>query len=215
MWGTLVTERCKATNKAFFSQFEELVEQFIPSDPTWKGWVKMALHQPFFEVIPVARELISKTKRIASKGVQQSTSTIAPRRPKPMKTSERPLPKVKDDTNRSTILASPYTDEPEVMATGERSKTPPHVARINGSGSPPHGHTLDRDRARVTSMFRRSTISHSRRTSGGGDNVSAFPWCSLRYSYLEQSIASLISSAHNIANNTSRTIRSHPDNTAA
>lgn len=25
------------------SQFEELVDQFIPSDMTWKGWVKMAL----------------------------------------------------------------------------------------------------------------------------------------------------------------------------
>ena len=174
----------------------------------------MALHQPFFEVIPVARELISKTKRIASKGVQQSTSTITPRRPKPMKTSERPLPKVKDDTDRSNILASPYTDEPEAMAPGERSKTPPHVARINGSGSPTQGHTLDRDRARVTSKFRRSTISHSRRTSGG-DNVSAFPCYSLGYSYLEQSIASLISSAHNIANNTSRTIRSHPNDTVA
>ena len=172
----------------------------------------MALHQPFFEVIPVARELISKTKRIASKSVQQSANTIAPRRPKPMKTSERPLPKVKDDTNRPNILANPYTDEPEAMTTGERSKTPPHVARINGSGSPTHGHTHDRDRARVTSMFRRSTISHQRRTSG--ENVRAFPCCSLRYSYLEQSIASLISSAHNIANNTSRTIHPRPDNTA-
>lgn len=25
------------------AQFEELVDQFIPSDMTWKGWVKMAL----------------------------------------------------------------------------------------------------------------------------------------------------------------------------
>lgn len=43
-------------------QFEELVDQFIPSDPSWKGWVKMALHQPLIPVLPVARELFAKTK---------------------------------------------------------------------------------------------------------------------------------------------------------
>ena len=129
----------------------------------------MALHQPFFEVIPVARELISKTKRIASKGVQQSTNTITPRRPKPMKTSERLLPKSKDDSGRSTILTNPYTDEPETMAPEERPKVPRQISRINGSGSS----SIDRDRVRVTSMFRRSTASHSRRM-GSGDNVSTF-----------------------------------------
>ncbi|KAF8826840.1 hypothetical protein HHX47_DHR5000618 [Lentinula edodes] len=47
--------------------FEELVNQFIPSDMSWKGWVKMAFQQPLVPVLPVARELISKTKWIASK----------------------------------------------------------------------------------------------------------------------------------------------------
>jgi len=42
--------------------FEELVGQFVPSDPSWRGWVKMALHQPLLPVLPVAREIISKTK---------------------------------------------------------------------------------------------------------------------------------------------------------
>lgn len=153
-----------------FSQFEELVEQFIPSDPTWKGWVKMALHQPFFEVIPVARELISKTKRIAAKSVQQSASTITPHRPKPMKTSERPLPKTKDDPGPSNILANPFTDEPETMSPEERPKIPSQITR---NGGPIHRNSHDRDRPRVTSMFRRSTTSHSRGTSNG-DNVSAF-----------------------------------------
>ncbi|KAG6857080.1 hypothetical protein H0H87_009641 [Tephrocybe sp. NHM501043] len=46
--------------------FEELVNQFIPSDTSWRGWVKIALHQPLFPVLPVARELISKTKWIPS-----------------------------------------------------------------------------------------------------------------------------------------------------
>ncbi|KAI0081718.1 hypothetical protein K474DRAFT_1133165 [Panus rudis PR-1116 ss-1] len=42
--------------------FEELVDQFIPSGRNWKGWVKMAFNQPLVPVLPVARELISKTK---------------------------------------------------------------------------------------------------------------------------------------------------------
>ncbi|TFK43439.1 golgi-body localization protein domain-containing protein [Crucibulum laeve] len=46
--------------------FEELVNQFIPSNMSWTGWVKMAFHQPLLPVLPVARELISKTKWTAS-----------------------------------------------------------------------------------------------------------------------------------------------------
>jgi len=154
-------------------QFEELVEQFIPSDPTWKGWVKMALHQPFFEVIPVARELISKTKRIASKSVQQSTHTITPRRQKPTKTSERSLPKTKGDSGGSTVLSTPLTDEPEAMSPVERPKIPPQIAGHHRSGSSTRRDSSDRDRVKVTSMFRRKTMTHSRNTSS--DKVSAFP----------------------------------------
>lgn len=118
----------------------------------------MALHQPFFEVIPVARELISKTKRIASKGVQQSTSTITPRRLKSTKKSERPPLKSKGDSDRSNILAGPYADEPEAM-------DPLPVAGSDGSGSQIHSGSLDRDQARVTSMFRRNTLLPPRRMS--------------------------------------------------
>jgi hypothetical protein len=141
-------------------QFEELVEQFIPSDPTWKGWVKMALHQPFFEVIPVARELISKTKRIASKGVQQSTSTITPRRLKTIKAPERHPTKPQDNSDRKNILPGPYADEPETMS-------PPQADETDGSeNNPTNSGSFDRDRAGVTSLFRRNTLSHSRKTSG-------------------------------------------------
>ncbi|KAF8974465.1 golgi-body localization protein domain-containing protein [Flammula alnicola] len=45
--------------------FEELVNQFIPSNMNWRGWVKMAFHQPLVPVLPVARELLSKTKWIS------------------------------------------------------------------------------------------------------------------------------------------------------
>ncbi|PPQ99072.1 hypothetical protein CVT24_003632 [Panaeolus cyanescens] len=47
--------------------FEELVQQFIPSNKNWTGWVKMAFHQPLVPVLPVAKELLSKTKWTASK----------------------------------------------------------------------------------------------------------------------------------------------------
>jgi hypothetical protein len=43
-------------------KFEELVDQFIPSNMTWRGWLKMALQQPLVPVFPVARELLLKTK---------------------------------------------------------------------------------------------------------------------------------------------------------
>ncbi|KAI6047410.1 golgi-body localization protein domain-containing protein [Pisolithus marmoratus] len=58
--------------------FEELVDQFIPSDLTWKGWVRMALQQPLIPVLPVARELFSKTKLIASKGTTRLDSRSSP-----------------------------------------------------------------------------------------------------------------------------------------
>jgi len=119
----------------------------------------------------VARELISKTKRIASKGVQQSASTITPGRQKPMKTSERPGPKAKDDSDQSNILASPFSEEPEIMTLGERPNVPLQITRINGSGSTIHSSSFDRDRGRVTSMFRRSTTLHSRKMSSA-DSVS-------------------------------------------
>ncbi|TFK23245.1 hypothetical protein FA15DRAFT_705606 [Coprinopsis marcescibilis] len=50
--------------------FEELVNQFIPSNMGWKGWIKMAFHQPLLPVLPVAKELLSKTKWTASKNPQ-------------------------------------------------------------------------------------------------------------------------------------------------
>lgn len=50
-----------------WKQFEELVNQFIPSDMGWRGWAKMVFHQPLIPVLPVARELISKTKWTSSK----------------------------------------------------------------------------------------------------------------------------------------------------
>ncbi|KAJ3799089.1 golgi-body localization protein domain-containing protein [Lentinula aff. detonsa] len=60
--------------------FEELVNQFIPSDMSWKGWVKMAFQQPLVPVLPVARELISKTKWIASKSTAAVIEHTSPQK---------------------------------------------------------------------------------------------------------------------------------------
>lgn len=48
------------------SSFEELVNQFIPSNMNWRGWMKMVFHQPLIPVLPVAKEILSKTKLIGS-----------------------------------------------------------------------------------------------------------------------------------------------------
>ncbi|KAJ6515787.1 golgi-body localization protein domain-containing protein [Mycena sanguinolenta] len=103
--------------------FEELVDQFIPSDMSWKGWVKMAFHQPLVPVLPVARELISKTKWIANKSGQDLTSS-----PKPRKTityaeddgaesdrssSSRWHRRKRGDTVQSTVTGAAVTAEPE------------------------------------------------------------------------------------------------------
>ncbi|KAL5508278.1 FMP27 [Sanghuangporus vaninii] len=63
------------------SSFEELAEQFIPSDMSWRGWMRMALHQPLVPVLPVAREIISKTKWKAgkSKASRQTRKIVKPR----------------------------------------------------------------------------------------------------------------------------------------
>ncbi|KAF8195786.1 golgi-body localization protein domain-containing protein [Mycena galopus ATCC 62051] len=103
--------------------FEELVDQFIPSDMSWKGWLKMAFHQPLVPVLPVARELISKTKWIANNKSGQDLSSL----PKTRKT----LTNAEDDdeSDRSShsrwgrrkrgdivlpaLPGAPFTPEPE------------------------------------------------------------------------------------------------------
>ncbi|KAF9464454.1 golgi-body localization protein domain-containing protein [Collybia nuda] len=83
--------------------FEELVNQFIPSDMSWRGWVKMAFHQPLLPVLPVARELISKTKWIASSS--KAPSQVDAKGPPPK------LPRAKvlsvDDNSKLELVHKP------------------------------------------------------------------------------------------------------------
>ncbi|KAG1892357.1 golgi-body localization protein domain-containing protein, partial [Suillus subluteus] len=135
--------------------FEELVDQFIPSDLTWKGWVKIALHQPLVPVFPVARELFSKTKLTASKSVSQ----LDPRPPrkilklKPKRTDTnstaapaRPGTSSSCGANPSRFVGMSLTDEPTDMDESTPAPTVPDISRPSS-------------RARLLSVFSRSRRS--------------------------------------------------------
>jgi len=94
--------------------FEELVNQFIPSDMSWRGWVKMAFQQPLLPVLPVARELISKTKWMSSsKGVLQ----IAAGGPPPKLPRAKVL-SVDDDSRLELVRASRNTRKKSSKSPG-------------------------------------------------------------------------------------------------
>jgi len=128
------------------------VDQFIPSDMGWKGWVKMAFHQPLVPVLPVARELLSKTKWIASKGaahledqtghrlLRSPTAKIA----RDPLDSEPPQQRSRKDTlSNSYFSPAKLTNEPmeieNVVADSERK---PHTTK---------------PRSRMMSLFRPSS----------------------------------------------------------
>ncbi|KAG1752693.1 golgi-body localization protein domain-containing protein [Suillus paluster] len=147
--------------------FEELVEQFIPSDLTWKGWVKIALHQPLVPVFPVARELFSKTKLTASKNVSQ----LDPRPPrkilklKPKRTDTnsaapptRPRRSSSSGTNPSRFIGMSLTDEPTVMDELTLSPTVPDINRPSS-------------RARLLSVFNRGRRSLDNTPNSGRQSV--------------------------------------------
>jgi hypothetical protein len=96
---------------------EELVEQFIPSDPSWKGWVKMALHQPLIPVLPVARELFTKTKWIARKGGQhlEFNESSAPE----LEATRRVPTRTSQSTKRSKSSSRPTTANGMKHSTSE------------------------------------------------------------------------------------------------
>lgn len=154
--------------------FEELVSQFIPSNMSWTGWLKMAFHQPLVPVFPVARELIAKTKFIPSSSKhapsddtptlgpaptrpsnrlkaisarQVSTPTLLTKESRWKKASGRKLPET------TTTPFTPYfTDEPESLDDDGTPTQPTRLASRN----------------RMMSLFSRS--SSSRTGSGKSDS---------------------------------------------
>ncbi|KAI6134945.1 hypothetical protein EV401DRAFT_867980 [Pisolithus croceorrhizus] len=141
--------------------FEELVDQFIPSDLTWKGWVRMAFQQPLIPVLPVARELFSKTKLIASKGAtrqdSRSSSNVNP--------ASGSRGDARDGTIRDEQLRRPWSSAPAegfeasaisvigLPVSGEREAiTEQTTAAIPRD----HGSNNARGRTRLLSVFSRS-----------------------------------------------------------
>ncbi|KAJ7068375.1 golgi-body localization protein domain-containing protein [Mycena amicta] len=131
--------------------FEELVGQFIPSDMSWRGWIKMAFHQPLVPVLPVARELISKTKWIASNKDLHA--------PTPQKPLRKTLPE--DDGVESDRSHSPH------LRWGRRRKKtdPPPPTILPGAAF-----TTDPEEAsgsRPPSRNRKFTIKFGRNKGNG------------------------------------------------
>jgi hypothetical protein len=147
-------------------QFEELVNQFIPSNMGWRGWVKMAFHQPLLPVLPVAKELLAKTKWTASKSSSQPhDSPLKMLHPRMMLTADddtrlelmKEVPKV--TTSSSRPWKSPFqqskhdvtTVAPKPMLPSQLD--PPRANDSNGSAKRPES------RNRVKSLFTRRRSS--------------------------------------------------------
>ncbi|KIY49303.1 hypothetical protein FISHEDRAFT_9609, partial [Fistulina hepatica ATCC 64428] len=151
--------------------FDDFVEQFIPTNMSWAGWIKMAFHQPLVPVFPVAKELISKTKLMSSKnskpgegGPPSRSSTPVGTKPKRKALHEAPNSganisqeesRWKRTSNRKgePVIAEPaipFTTEPELIEfDSDVNSRPP--SRSEGQNSRPA------PRQRVLSLFTRSS----------------------------------------------------------
>ncbi|KAH0839883.1 hypothetical protein J3R83DRAFT_834 [Lanmaoa asiatica] len=135
--------------------FEELVDQFLPSDLTWRGWVRMAFHQPLVPVLPVARELFSKTKLIPSKNASQNDS-----RPSSKKFIPRGKKNIVDATIRDHVprRSSSSGGAPSTLTLGNLTGTT-LVNEPEAAGQDPPEQDLGRkrqqSRPRLLSVFAR------------------------------------------------------------
>ncbi|KAF8639713.1 hypothetical protein AX17_000975 [Amanita inopinata Kibby_2008] len=133
--------------------FEDLFDQFIPSDMTWRGWVKMALHQPLIPVLPVARELLLKTKLIAARsGAHTITNKDSerdalteehqrhivreqPEVPHPFSTLRKVRRKQADIRLTSLALSAEPERAPDAKSGDDKENSRRHVLSIFGRGT--------------------------------------------------------------------------------
>ncbi|KAH8830496.1 golgi-body localization protein domain-containing protein [Flagelloscypha sp. PMI_526] len=164
--------------------FEELVNQFIPADMSWKGWLKMAFHQPLVPVFPVARELFAKTKFLSAPKHSRSNSPasqiiVAPQRPTlaPPSLSSSTLPTDEDPpdspsdgrgwrrtSRRNSLMvksrpSTPTTEEPPEIQTS------PDQVQLQRSPS-------GSGKKRVFGLFSRSNSSKTSRSSPSSNSSS-------------------------------------------
>ncbi|KAI0719613.1 golgi-body localization protein domain-containing protein [Cerioporus squamosus] len=168
--------------------FEELVDQFIPSGRNWRGWVKVAFQQPLVPVLPVARELITKTKWIASK---KDTSHDRPSRPSTPKLLKKPPRSGSTDALRKSQDASRKSRD-QLQAPPRMSSVlsdPPFLTSepesINDATIGPKREGM---RKRAISLFRRkshsgkNSVESSDTTTGVFDHIMSIPRRPLRKS---------------------------------
>lgn len=129
------------------------MNQFIPSNMSWRGWVKMAFHQPLIPVIPVARELISKTKWIASSKGSTSSELEGPlpRQPRRITGTTEPAPPTRQRTWRRIPLRRKLENPPINITAAPLTVEPASVGDEEPAANPP------RSRHRVMSLFHRSS----------------------------------------------------------
>ncbi|KZS98046.1 hypothetical protein SISNIDRAFT_449676 [Sistotremastrum niveocremeum HHB9708] len=109
------------------SSFEQLADQFIPSDSSWKGWVRMALHQPLLPVLPVARELLTKTKWVSSPFRSNSRqNTFFELQPTPLVPGQL--------IRQETRSRSPHRQWPRLLKrnTGSKNRTSEEGSTVEG-----------------------------------------------------------------------------------
>jgi len=121
------------------SSFEELVSQFIPSDPSWRGWIKVAWQQPVFSVGGVVKELITKTQwgRLGKESDIDS-STLVRRR---------------SDRSRARIVTGAQV---ESSTSFSPHPFPQMSASASSDGAEIRSRQRSSSRPRVSSLFRRS-----------------------------------------------------------
>ena len=128
-------------------QFEELFNQFIPSGPSLRGWVKVAWQQPVFSVGGVVKELITKTQWGRLGKVPDTTSPSTEKR----MISGRPS---EDDT------IQPLADPSESSTTGNQI-FPPQTVGLPASAPSNEDGAMQQPqqrgtRPRLGSLFRRA-----------------------------------------------------------
>lgn len=140
--------------------FEELVNQFIPSNLSWRGWVKMAFHQPLLPVLPVAKELISKTKWTkggsqAHENLQRLLHSDEDPQLDWMEEKKRTLPLVPNRGWRNGMWSKTDLAPDVAPALSTEAEALPKAEGSTG-------------RKRVMSLFRRGTKSGSKEGMDGG-----------------------------------------------
>jgi hypothetical protein len=130
---------------------------------SWRGWVKMFFHQPLVPVLPVARELISKTKWIASKGHLGNLPDVPKLQPSKA-IEEDPLQKQRA---RSRSPRRPWRRGSRKKQETQSSSLPPAPLSME---SEPTAEQVTRSsrpssRARMLSLFSRSPSRKSMESS--------------------------------------------------